>query len=73
MLEGAGIPVTFKPVGSGAETPTAPERAANDDMTRRIAAPHSRHSVNAASDIPWMYSLRLEQAGFRRHSSARYS
>ncbi len=67
------MPVLFKPVGSGVETPTAPERAANDDITRRIAAPQSRHDVNAGSATPWMYSLRREQTGFRRHSSARYS
>ena len=46
------MPVTFRPVGSGVETPTAPERAANDDSTRRIAAPHSRQDVNAGSDTP---------------------
>jgi len=50
MLEGAGIPVTFKPVGSGVETPTAPDLAANDDMTRRITAPHSRHADSGGSD-----------------------
>lgn len=52
MLEGAGMPVTFKPVGSGVEAPTAPERAAKDDSTRRIAAPHSRHADNGGSDTP---------------------
>jgi len=50
MLEGAGMPVIFKPVASGVEIPTAPERAAKDDITRRIAAPHSRHAVNAGSE-----------------------
>jgi len=50
MLEGAGMPVAFKPVGSGVEMPTAPERAAKDDITRRISAPHSRHVVTAGSD-----------------------
>jgi hypothetical protein len=73
MLEGAGMPVMFNPVGSGVETPTAPERAAKDDITRRIGASQSRHVVNAGSDDPWMYSLRLEQGGFRSHRSARYS
>ncbi len=67
------MPVMFNPVGSGAETPTAPERAAKYDITRRIGALHSRHLVNAGSDTPWIYSLCLEQAGFRRHSSAIYS
>ncbi len=73
MLEGAGMPVTFKPVGSGVEMPTAPERAAKEDITRRIAAPHSRQEVKAGSDAGWIYSLRLEQGGLPRHSSARYS
>lgn len=73
MLDGAGIPVMFSPVGSGTDTPTAPERAANEDITRRIGASHSRHLVNAGSDTPWMYSFRLEQGGFRSHRSARYS
>ncbi len=50
MLEGAGMPETFKPVGSGVETPTAPERAAKDDITRRTAAPHSRQVVKAGSE-----------------------
>ncbi len=67
------MPVMFSPVGSGVDTPTAPERAANEDITRRIDASHSRHLVNAGSGTPWIYSLRLEQAGFLRHSSARYS
>ena len=52
MLEGAGMPVMFNPVGSGVETPTAPERAAKEDITRRIGAWHSRHVVNAGSDTP---------------------
>ena len=52
MLEGAGMPVMFNPVGSGVETPTAPERAAKEDSTRRIGAVHSRHVVNAGSDTP---------------------
>ncbi len=65
--------VMFNPVGSGVETPTAPERAANEDITRRIGAAHSRHVVKAGSDTPWIYSLRLEQGGFRSHRSARYS
>jgi hypothetical protein len=52
MLEGAGMPVMFNPVGSGAETPTAPERAAKDDITRRIGASHSRHRIKAGSDMP---------------------
>ena len=46
------MPVTFKPVASGVETPTAPERVAKDDITRRIAATHSRHVVNAGSETP---------------------
>lgn len=44
--------VMFNPVGSGVETPTAPERAANEDITRRIGASHSRHVVKAGSDTP---------------------
>ena len=44
--------VMFNPVGSGVETPTAPERAANEDITRRIGAAHSRHVVKAGSDTP---------------------
>jgi len=52
MLEGAGIPVIFSPVGSGVETPTVPERAAKQDITRRIGAWHSRHVVKAGSDTP---------------------
>lgn len=67
------MPVIFNPVGSGVDTPTAPERAANEDITRLIGASHSRHLGNTGSDTPWMYSLRLEQTCFRRHSSARYS
>ena len=73
MLEGAGMPVMFNPVGSGVETPTAPERAAKEDITRRIGAAQSRHVVNAGPDTPWMYSVRLEQGGFLSHRSARYS
>lgn len=73
MLVGAGMPVTFKGVGSGIETPTAPERAAKEDSTRRIVAPHSRQAVKAGPEMLWMYSFRLEHGGFRRHSSARYS
>lgn len=73
MLAGAGMPVTFKGVGSGAETPTAPERAAKEDNTRRTAAPHSRQAVKAGSERLWMYSFRLEHGGFRRQESARYS
>lgn len=65
--------VMFNPVGSGVETPTAPERAAKDDITRRIGVSHSRHRIKADSDDPWIYSLRLEQGGFRSHRSARYS
>ena len=67
------MPVILSPVGSGVDVPTAPERAANEDITRRIGASHSRHLVNAGSDTPWMYSFRREHGGFRRHSSARYS
>jgi hypothetical protein len=52
MLEGAGMPVIFNPVGSGVEAPTAPDRAAKEDITRRIGAWHSRHAVNAGSDTP---------------------
>lgn len=46
------MPVMFNPVGSGVETPTAPARAAKDDITRRIGASHSRHVVKAGSDTP---------------------
>lgn len=42
----------FNPVASGVDTPTAPERAANEDITRRIGASHSRHVANACSDTP---------------------
>ena len=52
MLEGAGMPVMFNPVGSGIETPTAPDRAAKEDITRRIGAAHSRQAVNAGSETP---------------------
>jgi len=67
------MPVIFNPVESGVETPTAPERAAKEDITRRTGASHSRHVVKAGSDPPCMYALRLEQGGFLSHRSARYS
>ncbi len=46
------MPAIFNPVGSGVDTPTAPERAANEDITRLIGASHSRHVVRAGSDTP---------------------
>jgi hypothetical protein len=42
----------FKPVGSGLETPTAPDRAANEEKTRRIAAPQSLQALNGSADTP---------------------
>jgi hypothetical protein len=44
--------VMFNPVGSGVETPTAPDRAAKEDITRLIGASHSRHLVRGGSDTP---------------------
>jgi hypothetical protein len=48
--DGTGIPVVFKGVGSGVETPAALERAANEDITRRIGAPHSLHSAGVVAE-----------------------
>ena len=57
----------FKPVGSGVDEPTAPDRAANDEKTRRIAAPHSWQALRGSADTPWMYSLRPGHGGCRWH------
>ena len=60
-------------MGSGLETPTAPDFAANDEKMRLIGAPHSRHSDNEGAVTGWIYSNRLVQDGCRRHCSAKYS
>ena len=73
MPEGGARPVMFNGVGSGVETPNAPDRAANDDMTLRIAAPHSLQADRGESLMDWRYSFRREQGGCRKHRSARYS
>jgi hypothetical protein len=42
----------FKPVGSGLDIPTAPDRAANEEKTRRIAAPQSSQAFSGSADTP---------------------